>query len=82
MPFHLLETYISNPSLFFISFFTLPPKGNTDGNHNPRAYMRGEVSFANFLFFSKLICQTEQLEQFVISIWHLSNFGKTTKISL
>jgi hypothetical protein len=27
MPFHLLETYIRNPSLFFISFFTLPPRG-------------------------------------------------------
>jgi hypothetical protein len=23
--FHLLKTYIRNPSLFFISFFTLPP---------------------------------------------------------
>jgi hypothetical protein len=28
MPSHLLETYIRNPSLFFISFFTLPPTGN------------------------------------------------------
>jgi hypothetical protein len=26
-PFHLLETYIRNPYLFFISFFTLPPRG-------------------------------------------------------
>jgi hypothetical protein len=26
MPFHLLETYIRNPSSFFISFFTLPPR--------------------------------------------------------
>jgi hypothetical protein len=51
IPFYLLKTYISNPYLFFISFFTLPPKGNTDGNHDPRAYMRGEVSFAKFLFF-------------------------------
>jgi hypothetical protein len=27
MPFHLLKTYIRNHSLFFISFFTLPPTG-------------------------------------------------------
>jgi hypothetical protein len=27
MPFHLLKTFIRNPSMFFISFFTLPPTG-------------------------------------------------------
>jgi hypothetical protein len=27
VPFHLLKTYIRNPSLFFIFFFTLPPRG-------------------------------------------------------
>jgi hypothetical protein len=46
MSFHLLETYIRNPSLFFISFF------------HPPTYARGEVSFAKFLFlpswFAKL----------------------------
>jgi hypothetical protein len=25
VPFHLLKTYIRNPYLFLISFFTLPP---------------------------------------------------------
>jgi hypothetical protein len=60
MPFHLLETYIRNYSLFFISFFTLPPKGNADGNTiRARIYARGEVSFAKFLFlpswFAKLL---------------------------
>jgi hypothetical protein len=40
MPFHLLETYIRNPSLFFISFSPSHLEGNADGNHDPRAYMR------------------------------------------
>jgi hypothetical protein len=47
MPSHLLETYIRNPSLFFISFFhpsTYRKRSTT--------YMCGEVSFAKFLFLS------------------------------
>jgi hypothetical protein len=55
VPFHLLKTYIRNPSLFFISFSPSHPEGNNDGNHDPR----GEVSFAKFLFlpswFAKLL---------------------------
>jgi hypothetical protein len=58
MPFHNLETYIRNPSLFFISFFTLPPEGNADGNHDPCAHIcawGGE--FCQVSIFAKLICQ-------------------------
>jgi hypothetical protein len=51
MPFHLLETYIRNPSLFFISFLPSHLEGNADGNTiRARIYARGEVSFAKFLF--------------------------------
>jgi hypothetical protein len=45
--FHLLKTYIRNPSLFFISFFTLPRTG--EHRWQPRS-TREEVSFAKFLF--------------------------------
>jgi predicted acyltransferase len=38
MFFHLLETYIMNPSLFFNSFFTLPPRGKH--RWQPRSAMR------------------------------------------
>jgi hypothetical protein len=39
--FHLLETDIRNPSLFFISFFTLPPRGKQRWQpRSARAYMR------------------------------------------
>jgi hypothetical protein len=40
MAFHLLKTYIGNSSLFFISFSFSHLKGNADGNHDPRAYIR------------------------------------------
>jgi hypothetical protein len=42
VPFNLLKTYIKNPSLFFISFFTLPPRA--------KPCARRKVSFAKFLF--------------------------------
>jgi hypothetical protein len=51
VPFHLLKTYIRNPSLFFISFFTLPPRGKHRWQpRSARIYTRGEVNFAKFLF--------------------------------
>jgi hypothetical protein len=54
MPFHLLKTYIRNPSIFFISFSTLAPKGKC--RWQPGACM---VSFAMFIFlpgwFAKLL---------------------------
>jgi hypothetical protein len=37
--FHLLKTYIRNPSLFFISFSPSHLQGNDDGNHDPRAHI-------------------------------------------
>jgi hypothetical protein len=41
MFFHLLETYIRNPSLFFISFFTLPPRAKCRWQpRSARVYMR------------------------------------------
>jgi hypothetical protein len=59
MPFHLLETYIRNTSLFFI-FSPSHLEGNADGNTiRARIYAHGEVSFAKFLFlpswFAKLL---------------------------
>jgi hypothetical protein len=53
MPFHLLETYIRNPSLFFISFFTLPPRGKRRWQpRSARAYMRmGRWVLPSFYFF-------------------------------
>jgi hypothetical protein len=38
--FHLLKTYIRNPSLFFIFFFTPHLEGNDDGNHDRHAHIR------------------------------------------
>jgi hypothetical protein len=60
MSFHLLETYIGNPYLFFISFFTLPPRGKHRWQtRSTRIYARGEVSFVMFIFlpswFAKLL---------------------------
>jgi hypothetical protein len=41
--FHLLKTYIRNHSLFFISFFTLPPTGKRRWQpRSARTYMRVE----------------------------------------
>jgi hypothetical protein len=43
MPFHLLKTYIINPSLFVIYFFTLPPTGKHQWQpRSARAYIRVE----------------------------------------
>jgi hypothetical protein len=60
MLFHLLKTCIRNPSLFFISFFTLP-----SGLDTPMAteigaciFSRGEESLAKVSIFAKLVCQT------------------------
>jgi hypothetical protein len=61
VPFHLLKTYIRNPSLFFISFFHPPTYRETTMATTIRAliYVRREVSFAKFLFllswFAKLL---------------------------
>jgi hypothetical protein len=61
VPFHLLKTYIRNPSLFFISFFHPPTYRETPmaTTIHARIYARGEVSFAEFLFlpswFAKLL---------------------------
>jgi hypothetical protein len=49
MPFHLLENYIRNPSLFFISFSPSHLEGMATMIH-ARIYARGELSFDKFLF--------------------------------
>jgi hypothetical protein len=55
MPFHLLETYNRNPSLFFISFFTLPPTGKRQWQPpSARVYMR--VSWFAKLLEANLSC--------------------------
>jgi hypothetical protein len=60
MPFHLLETYTRNPSLFFNSFFTLPPRGKHRWQpRSARAHIcawGGE--FCQVSIFAKLVCQT------------------------
>jgi hypothetical protein len=50
--FHLLKTYISNLSLFFISFFTLIPTGKRRWQpRSTRAYMRvGSGVLSSFYF--------------------------------
>jgi hypothetical protein len=50
--FHLLETYIINPSLFFNCFFTLPPRGKHRWQpRSARAYMRvGRWVLPSFYF--------------------------------
>jgi hypothetical protein len=63
MAFHLLKTY---PSLFFISFFTLPPclvRGrNADANPDIPdrcAYISASGGeFCQVSIFAKLVCQT------------------------
>jgi hypothetical protein len=52
MPFHLLKTYVRNPSLFFISFSTLPPRGNRRWQpRSARAYIRvGRWVLPSFYF--------------------------------
>jgi hypothetical protein len=46
VPFHLLKTYIRNPSLFSISFFTLPPigKGNISSGNQPLHVNYGNIN--------------------------------------
>jgi hypothetical protein len=71
-PFHLLETYIRNLSLFFISFFTLPPRGKRRWQHDTRAHIcawGGE--FCQVSIFAKLVCQTvgEQFSRFAKIRW-------------
>jgi hypothetical protein len=59
MPFHLLETYVRNSSLFFISFSPSHLDGNANGNHDPRVHIcawGGE--FCQVSIFAKLVCQT------------------------
>jgi hypothetical protein len=59
MTFHLLKSYIRNPSLFFFSFSPSHLQGNDDGNHDPRAHIcawGGE--FCQVSIFTKLVCQT------------------------
>jgi hypothetical protein len=52
MPFHHLKTYIRNPSIFFITFFTLPPTGKCRWQPQPtRAYMHvGRWVLPSFYF--------------------------------
>jgi hypothetical protein len=52
MPFHLLKSYIRNPSLFFISFFNLPP-----GLATPMPTGSARV-YCQVSIFAKLVCQT------------------------
>jgi hypothetical protein len=81
MPFHLLETYTRNISLFFISFFTLPPRGKR--RCQPWS-ARGEVSFAKFLFlpswFAKLL--EGNFSHFAKIIWMPSWFVKLLELLL
>jgi hypothetical protein len=53
IPFHLLKTYIRNPSLLFISFFTLPPTEKRRWQPwSACAYMHmGRWIFAKFYFY-------------------------------
>jgi hypothetical protein len=50
--FHLVKTYIRNPSLFFISFFTVPPTEKRRWQpRSARAYMRmGRWVLPSFYF--------------------------------
>jgi hypothetical protein len=56
MPFHLLKTYIRNPSLFFISFFTLPPTGKR--RWQPR-YARAYIHVRRWVLPSFCFCQVD-----------------------
>jgi hypothetical protein len=58
IPFHLLKTYIRNPSLFFI-FFHPPTYRDTPMATTIRAhiYARGG-EFCQVSIFAKLVCQT------------------------
>jgi hypothetical protein len=58
MAFHLLETYIRNPSLFFL-FSPSHLEGKTDGNHDLREHIcvwGGE--FCQVSIFAKFVLQT------------------------
>jgi hypothetical protein len=55
-------TWKLTSGILLYSLFLFSPshlEGNADGNHDPRIYARGEVSFAKFLFlpswFAKLL---------------------------
>jgi hypothetical protein len=57
MPFHLLETYIRNPSIFFI-FSPSHLEGNANGNHDPRTHVCAwGGGFCQVSIFAKLFCQ-------------------------
>jgi hypothetical protein len=88
MPFHLLETYIRNPSLFFISFFTLPPRVKHRWQpRSARAYMRVgrwflpswfakllEVNFSRFAKIRWMPSWFAKLLELLLSptVWHNS----------
>jgi hypothetical protein len=59
VPFHLLENLHQESFSILYFFFTLPPRGNNDGNHDPRAHIcawGGEICQVSI--FVKLVCQT------------------------
>jgi hypothetical protein len=84
MPLHLLKTYISNHSLFFISFSTLPPKTLMATTIRARIYAREEVSFPKFLFlpswFVKLL--EANFSRFAKIRWMPSWFAKLLELLL
>jgi hypothetical protein len=55
-PFHLLKTYIRNPFLFFISFFTLPPRGKH--RWQPRS-ARTYIHVGRWVLPSLYFCQVD-----------------------
>jgi hypothetical protein len=59
VPFHLLQNLYQESFSILYFFFTLPPRGKHDGNHDPRAHIcawGGE--FYQVSIFTKLVCQT------------------------
>jgi hypothetical protein len=83
MPFHLLKTYIRNPSIFFI--FSHPPTYR----ETPMAttidagiYACGEVSFAKFLFLPSWFAKLLEANFFYFAKirWMSSWFGKLLEL--
>jgi hypothetical protein len=82
--FHLLKIYTRNPSLFFISFFTLPPRGKPQCQPRSARDACREVSFAKFLFlpswFAKLL--RANFSYFAKIKWMPSWFAKLLELLL
>jgi hypothetical protein len=58
MLFHLLKTYIRNPSIFFISLFTFPPYKET-------LISTTRDEFCQVSIFTKLVCQSVEGQFFL-----------------